>query len=304
VQRGYAGKVAWRVLAVALFAQALGGLTPVWTKLALAGFEPWTLVFLRQLLGLPMLVAIARAGRAKASGGRERWSARDIGLLLLVSWAGFALPQVLLAIGIQRSTATASALLTPLEPIGIVVGSAIFFSERLDAARIAAVLLGTLGASLIVLQDGLHPELGDVVGDLWIAAGHLAWAIYTLAAKALLERHDEGGVSLLAVGLSLVPLGALAATESQDLDRAADAFVWLLALAGLSTALGTWLWNWALQRTGAGRMGILVFAQPAIGVLGASLALGERIGSLALLGSLVILASLALELRGRSAPID
>jgi drug/metabolite transporter (DMT)-like permease len=222
-----------------------------------------------------------------------------VGLLLLVSWAGFALPQVLLAIGIERSTATASALLTPLEPIGIVAGSALVFSERLGAARILAVALGTLGAALIVLQDGLRPELGDVMGDLWIAAGHLAWAIYTLAAKSLLERHDEGTVSLFAVGLSLVPLGALAATETLELGRAADALVWLLALAGLSTALGTWLWNWALARTGAGRMGVLVFAQPAVGVIGAALALDERIGALALLGSLVILTGLALELRGR-----
>lgn len=286
-----------RVLAIALLAQLFGGLTPVWTKLALAGFEPWTLVFLRQLLGLPLLFALARSASSATPPRRAAWTPRDLWLLALLSWVGFALPQLLLTAGIERSTAVASALLTPLEPIGIVVGSALWFSEGLSRARIAALLLGTLGASLIVLQDGLRPDLGDPFGDLLICAGHLAWAVYTLAAKALLERHDEGRVSLLAVGLSLPPLAALAATESLDLERALPALVWLLALAGLSTALGTWLWNWALHRSGAGAMGIMIFAQPVVGVVGAHFGLGEGMGALALLGSLVILIGVVLELR-------
>ncbi len=286
-----------RVLAIALLAQLLGGLTPIWTKLALAGLGPWSLVFARQAIGLPLLLAVVRAGRRAAPARSAPWSPRDLLLLLALSWGGFALPQVLLAAGIARSTAVASALLTPLEPIGIVAGSALFFSEGLSRARLAAVALGTLGASLIVLQDGLRPDLGDPIGDLMIAAGHLAWAIYTLAAKALLARHDEGRLSLLGVALSLPPLAALAASETLDPERALQALLAVLALAGLSTALGTWLWNWALHRSGAGAMGVLIFAQPLVGVVGARVGLGEGMGALALLGSLAILAGVWLELR-------
>ena len=54
------------MLAVALLAQALGGLTAVWTKLALAGLPPWTLVFARQAIGLVFLFALARVGRGAA----------------------------------------------------------------------------------------------------------------------------------------------------------------------------------------------------------------------------------------------
>jgi drug/metabolite transporter (DMT)-like permease len=288
-----------RVLAVALLAQMLGGLTPVWTKLALGGLEPWTLVFARQALGLPILLALARAGRRAAPRRSVPWTARDLGLLVFLSWAGFALPQVLLAAGIARSTAVASALLTPLEPIGIVLGSALWLSEGLPRARAIALALGTLGASLIVLQDGLRPDLGDALGDALIAAGHLSWAIYTLIAKSLLERHDEGRVSLYAVGLTLPPLALLASTESLDPARALPALVWVFVLAALSTALCTWLWNWALHRTRAGTMGVLIFVQPVVGVAAGTLGLGERTGALALLGAVVILAGVGLELHRR-----
>src|SRR5258706_6847574 len=205
-----------RVLAAALLAQFLGGLTALWTKLALAGLPPWTLVFARQSIGIVFLFAFARIGRAAAPHRRAPWTLRDAGLLLLISWGGFALPQVLLATGAQRSTAVAYALLTPLEPIGIVLGSALLLGQGLPPARAIAVGLGTLGAALVVLQDGLRPDLGDAFGDVLMAAGHLAWAIYTLGAKSLLERHDEGRISLGAVALTLPPLALLASTESID----------------------------------------------------------------------------------------
>lgn len=256
------------VLAVALLAQALGGLTPVWTKLALEGLPPWTLVFARQAIGLVFLFALARIGRGAAPRRTAPWTIRDVGLLLLISWGGFALPQILLATGAERSTAVAYALLTPLEPIGIVLGGAIVLSEGLPRARAIALVLGTLGASLVVLQDGLRPDLGDALGDVLMAAGHLAWAIYTLGAKSLLDRHDEGRVSLGAVALTLPPLALLAGTESLDPERALPALLWVFVLAASSTALVTWLWNWALHRTRAGTMGVLIFVQPVVSLPG------------------------------------
>jgi drug/metabolite transporter (DMT)-like permease len=160
-----------------------------------------------------------------------------------------------------------------------------------------ALALCTLGASLVVLQDSLRPDLGDAFGDALIAAGHLAWAIYTLVAKSLLERHDEGRVSLLAVGLTLPPLAVLASSESLDVERALPALGWVLVLAALSTALCTWLWNWALHRTRAGTMGVLIFVQPVVGGAASQLGLGERTGLLAWLGAALILGGVALEVR-------
>ena len=283
------------VLGAAVLAQLLGGLTPVWTKLALAGLPPWTLVFARQAIGLVFLFALARLGRGAAPRRSAPWTARDFGLLLLISWGGFALPQVLLAMGAERSTAVAYALLTPLEPIGIVLGGALLLGEGLPRWRAIALAVGTLGASLVVLQDGLRPDLGDAFGDVLMATGHLAWAIYTLGAKSLLERHDEGRVSLAAVALTLPPLALLAHSEPLDPERAVPALVWVFVLAATSTAAVTWLWNWALHRTHASTMGILIFVQPLAGLTASVLVLGERTGALALVGAALLFVGVALE---------
>ncbi|HTO54021.1 MAG TPA: DMT family transporter [Myxococcota bacterium] len=285
------------VLVAILLAQTCGGLTPILTKLALAGFGPWSMVAVRQLLGVCVLFAMSRwlRGAVPVTRAPQPFSRRDWALLLTVSWAGFALPQVLLAHGIARSSGTNGALLSPLEPIGILLGGALFFGERLTSWRLLAVGLGTLGALLIVLQGGVRPELGDPLGDGLIAAGHLAWAIYTLAAKPLLERHDPGRVSLVAVLLSIPILVALALGEPFQLERALPALGWMVLLAVLASALGPLAWNYALQQISAGTMAAFIFVQPLIGLVAGRALLSEPVGALALLGALLILVGVTLE---------
>jgi drug/metabolite transporter (DMT)-like permease len=284
------------VLAAVLVAQTCGGLASIFTKLALAGFGPWTVVAVRQVLGVCVLYGLARlTGPPPALRKRARFTRRDWLLLLTLSWAGFALPQVLLSNGIARSTGTNGSLLTPLEPIGILIGGALFFRERLTGTRLTAVALGTLGALLIVLQSGVRPELGDPLGDALIAAGHLAWAIYTLAAKPLLERHDPGVVSVGSVLLSIPILGALAIGEPIDPARALPALGWVAVLAVTASAIGTLSWNYALRSISAGTMAAFIFVQPLIGLIGGHTLLSEPVGGLALVGAALILVGVTLE---------
>ena len=285
------------VLLAVFVTQTCGALAPILTKLALAGLPPWSMVTARQLVGVPLLFALARLGQRGAPVARVPFDRRDWALVLTLSWAGFALPQLLLAIGIARSTGTNGALLSPLEPIGILVGGALFFRERLTSWRLVAVGLGTLGALCIVLQSGVRPELGDPLGDALIAAGHLAWAIYTLAAKPLLERHDPGRVSLVAVLLSIPPLALLASTETIDPARALTGLGWVVALAFTATALGTYTWNYALRSISAGTMAAFIFIQPLVGLAAGHFALAEPVGPLALAGAFLILVGVTLEAR-------
>jgi drug/metabolite transporter (DMT)-like permease len=288
------------VLFAVLLAQTCGGLASILSKLALAGLGPWTMVAVRQVLGVCVLYALSRASGMQ-SAPRQRFTRRDWALLLTLSWAGFALPQVLLANGIALSTGTNGALLSPLEPIGILLGGALFFRERLSAWRLTTVGLGIAGALLIVLQGGVRPGLGNPLGDALIAAGHLAWAIYTLAAKPLLERHDPGRVSLYSVLLSIPILAALAFGEPIDYARALPALGWVAALAVTGSALGTLSWNYALRSISAGTMAAFIFVQPLIGLVAGRALLSEPVGALALAGAVLILVGVTLEAR-RSAP--
>jgi drug/metabolite transporter (DMT)-like permease len=280
-----------------LVAQAIGGSAPALTKLALHGMGPWTLVVFRQLLGVLFLALFLRVGTGQLRPQlRETLAAldrRDWALMLAVSWAGFALPQVLGAIGLTLSSATNGALLSPLEPIGILIGGAVFFRERLGPARLVAVALAVAGALLIVSQGNVDPAAGNLRGDATMAVGHLAWAIYTLAAKPLLARHDALRVTFVAAALSPWPLLPLAVTEPFEPALAVEALGWIALLAFLATAVGTYAWNRALRDVSAGTMAMFIFLQPLWGLVLGRL-LGEPVGAVALAGAVLIVAGTTL----------
>ncbi|MCX5740293.1 MAG: DMT family transporter [Proteobacteria bacterium] len=285
----------------------MGGASPALTKLALEGLGPFGLVVARQILGALFLIALAAVPRRwRGESGavvHARWTRRDLLLLLTLSWVGFALPQILGAVGLERSSATHGALLSPLEPIGILVGAAFVLRESLGLAHIVAGAFGVAGTVLIVASGAGDAHTGDLRGDLLIAAGHLCWAIYTLAAKPLVDRHDPLRVAIFAALLSWIPLVPLAATESFDATRALPALAWVLLLAFLATAMGMVAWNRALREVSASTMALFVFVQPVVGLAIGVVALGEGVGWWAILGAALIVLGVAIAtLRSEQTP--
>jgi len=264
-------------------------------------------VVARQILGAGFLIALAalpREWRGETTGAAHaRWTARDLWLLLLLSWAGFALPQILGTIGLERSSAVHGALLSPLEPIGILLGAAFVLREPLGIAHVVAGAFGIGGAVLIVVSGTGDVRSGDLRGDLAIAAGHLCWAIYTLAAKPLVARHDPLRVAIGAALLSWIPLVPLAATEPFEAARALPALAWVVLLAFLATAVGMIAWNRALREVSAGTMALFVFVQPVVGLAIGVFGLGEQVGWWAILGAALIVQGVAIAtLRGERTP--
>ena len=288
-------------------AQGIGGSTPALTKLALYGLGPFGLVVARQILGALFLIALAtlpRRWRGETAGPRHApGTRRDLLLLVTLSWAGFAVPQILGAVGLERSSATHGALLSPLEPIGILLGAALVLREPLGLAHLVAGAFGVLGTVAIVVSGAGDALTGDLRGDLIIAAGHLCWAIYTLAAKSLVARHDPLRVAIFAALLSWIPLVPLAATEPFDAARALPALGWVVLLAFLATALGMVAWNRALREVSATTMALFVFVQPVVGLVVGVVVLGERVGWWAILGAVLIVQGVAVAtVRGERTP--
>lgn len=244
------------------------------------------------------LLLVPQRMRGGASLPSVAWTRRDLLLLVSLSWAGFALPQLLGAIGLARSSATHGALLSPLEPIGILVGAALVLREPLGFAHFVAGGLGVLGTIAIVLSGSGDTSGGDLRGDLVMAAGHLCWAIYTLAAKPLVARHDPLRVAVLAAAISWIPLLPFALREPIDVERALPALGWVVVLALLASAVAMVAWNRALREVSASTMALFVFVQPVVGLV-VGIGLGERAGSWAILGATAIVLGVAIAtLRG------
>lgn len=276
---------------LAVAANVLGGATYFATKKALVGIPPVTLSLVRTVVALAILFPLAGRTALLAlarAGGRTRWQLLAMGVL------GYAFPLTLGNLGVERSTATSGALLIGTEPLATVLLAALFLGETVTRARGIAIVLGLLGATLIVTNGipfvtwSAAPHL---VGDLLLVAHGAAWAIWSIAGKPLLGRHPALAVSCLALAVAVPALLPGVALEWSDLRFDAGVFgplAWAVALGALVSALGTVLWNAALRRMEASQIAGFIFLQPVVGAVLGIVLLAERPTGWAIAGGVLV----------------
>mgnify|MGYP001578312367 CR=1 FL=1 len=255
---------------LAALANVCGGSTYPVTTIALRGFPERDLIFVRMLVAAALFVPFLWRGRARLRGlSRREWA-----LCAVAGVCGFGLPIVLGTVGQKLSSATSASLLIGMEPVTIVLLSALFLGEHMNRWKAAAMVLGLSGASFIAFQG--PPSLGDAFsdrlqGDLILATHGACWALYTVIGKPVLKKLqplDFAAVTAV-FGAAATTVWGLAGGVSPSAWAAAPAASWtaLIYLVLIGSFVGTWLWNTALEGLDASSQANFIFLQPLVGVL-------------------------------------
>lgn len=235
---------------------------------------------------------------------RERWDWpalwRHRWVLLVLGGIGITGFQLGMFYGLRTSTATNAALLMGFSP-ALTVGLSALAERRMIAGRqLAGIVLGLAGVVTVVSRGRLSVlrELDFASGDLLLAAGGAAWAVYSV----VLQRRARG-LSLLQVTATTISLCALlmllvagvAAPESVRWPpRAAWPALLFIGIAGSGIAY-LW-WNDAVARVGAARAAQFMNLVPVLTMLMA-VPLGEPPGAAQLLGAVLVIAGVVLATR-------
>src|SRR2546427_1653157 len=107
---------------LALIAAGVWGLTPVATKIALEGFTP-------EFLGFVRLIAAAALFRVLAGNG-ARWFAADVWVWL--AGAGLAADFILYNYGVERTAANVAGLVINIELLSTIAFAVWILGERLN----------------------------------------------------------------------------------------------------------------------------------------------------------------------------
>ena len=231
---------------------------------------------------------------------RPRFCRKDWGLLLLTSFLGIPLQFLIQFSGLARTTVSHASLMVGTMPVLLGVGATLFAHERMDRMGWFALLLSTLGATLIALgaRNSTGATRPTIAGDMLVVASMFIGLSWTLLNKRLLARNTPIAVTAygVAVGtamlLALVPLIYRQPFGPQHIAQV-SLKVWLALIASglLCTASTTLLWNWGLTQVPAAQAGVLCNLEPLIGSLLGVLLLGESLGPSARTGGAMILAA-------------
>jgi drug/metabolite transporter (DMT)-like permease len=185
---------------------------------------------------------------------------------------------------------------TSAAPLFVLVLAAVFLKEKISLLQVLGALV-CLAGILVLISNGHLKQLQHFslsVGDVWILAAALAFAIYTL-----LVRKKPNGLSPIAFLASLFFIGTVLLLPAFIID-AADGwpFVWsgsLMAVflyLGVGASVGAFLsWNLAIQKMGPARTALFANLIPVFSAIEAVLILGEK-------GTGVIVFSMAIILLG------
>lgn len=154
-------------------------LVPLW-------IAPLTCVSLRLLFGTLMFWAIGIFEKPDTSSTRDR-----IKLLLLGAIAVFGY-MALYAVALSMTTPVTLAILNAMQPVWVLILSALFLGEKITRGRFFGIATGFVGAVLCVLSQP-HASLatnhlfGTVLGFLC----SLFYAVYLVSSSGLLQRVDN-----------------------------------------------------------------------------------------------------------------
>lgn len=165
--------------------------------------------------------------------------------------------------------------------------------------RIQWLATGVAAGGLLLILDPMSAGGGSALGKLLAMGGGFSWALATLVAKRLRQRHQ---VDLLALTAWQMLFGAVALViaallhDSRPINPTPFFFAALAFNALFATALAWLLWLYVLQHLPAAIAGLSALGIPAIGVLAGWLQLGERpspaeLGGMALIGLALALVS-------------
>jgi drug/metabolite transporter (DMT)-like permease len=282
-----------RALAAMLFTIIVWGVGPVFLRTLSVDLGPADHLAIRYSI-VTLIYAVCLA----VFGG-WRIERADWPRLLVISLIGMIGYNIGSAFGFAHVSAGIGSLIIGTQPLLIALMGSLIASERLTLAALIGLPVGFLGVVLLVWQDlGVTGDAqGFLLGSGLIFLSGVAWSIYVVVSKPLIQKYGSFSISAMSLTLcSLVMVPMLARPSTLDTLAAMSARSWLELgyIAIISTMVASITWNWAAARMTAAAAGAFLYLIPIIGVAAGALILGERLTSGMIMGGALILAGVAI----------
>ncbi|SFW63942.1 O-acetylserine/cysteine efflux transporter [Pseudomonas sp. NFACC19-2] len=277
-------------LLLALLVIVVWGLNFVVIKVGLHGMPPMLMGALRFMLAAFPAILFVRRPQVPL-----RWM---LAYGMTISVGQFAFLFYAMYVGMPAGLAS---LVLQSQAFFTLFFAALFLGERLRRSNLFGLLVAASGLVLIGLQGGQAMTLAGFA--LTIAAASM-WALGNVVTRKLGKVNLVG---LVVWGSLIPPLPFLALSLwlegpeliSQSLRTfSLDSLLVLAYLAFGATILGYGLWSRLLSRYPASQVAPFSLLVPVVGISSSALLLGERLGSLQMVGAALVMAGLLINVWG------
>lgn len=182
-----------RALIAIIIAGILGGVSPIFMKVALTEFTPFQIVFIRFFLAFLILFPIAFFTK------KLRFDKKDLPYLFLISLF-FAGNVLLFVVGLQYTTSIVSQLFYLLTPTLVIILSTFFLQQKIERKHLLSIGAGFAGGLILITRSGntaLVESLGNLKGNVLILTAVCCWALYVTLSKKMSHKYSPLNLIIL-----------------------------------------------------------------------------------------------------------
>ena len=269
-----------------IFAMLIWGSSFIALKAALTDTQPYTVIFLRMLIASLCFVFFIK------SFLKYKFTKKDIKLLLLLSLFEPGLYFIFEVNALRFTSASQASIVTSTMPIITAILAGIILKELITSKLIFGSILSMIGVIILSISaEASSHATNPLLGNLLELAAMICAAGYTIVAKHLSSKY-----SALFITASQAFIGAiiflpffLYEYNINGFHTSFNSILWILYLGIIVTLGGYGLYNLALSKIEASRAAIFINLIPIFSVTLAYAILNERLTTLQLFASLLII---------------
>ena len=193
----------------------------------------------------------------------------------------------------QTTTVTNMGIIYTSSPIFIILISGIFFNEKISLTKIIGLITCLIGVFAIIIKGNFYLliNLNFTIGDLWMLAAAIGWALYSIYLfywKTKLEIFQRFTLIAFFGAISLLPfyIGEEVYFEKTIFSR--EFFMWVIFAAISPGIIAFTLYTMAQKKLGASLTGFTLYIFTIYGAIYGYFLFEEKLENYHLIGTVLV----------------
>lgn len=223
----------------------------------------------------------------------EKIEKRDFRTLIFAALFGVALNQLMFLKGLNLTSSIDAAIIMTVNPVLVLLVSAIVIGEMINLRKIAGIAVGATGAILLILMSkgSLDFSSDNFTGNILIFMNALSYGIYLVVVKNLMLKYKPVTVLKWAFSFGFLIIFPVGFEEFISVDWQNIPFsIWLaISYVLIATTFLAYLLNvFGLQYVNASTVSIYIYSQPVIASLVAIVLQKDSLNTVKIIATLLV----------------